>query len=164
MQHSYICCRVNQSTPTHPKNVACSVSRTRTTRVSHFSARQRPSLKTSARCHKTPLQATQPRIFSLCLEMTRHSTWKRNAIQVCIFRNNLSNRSCSVDGKADVRSDDQAGPCSSIVLDPHHVLVGQNRKTVDAKSYDDCLGQCLKTTEFKCKSGQYYADVRSGIQ
>uniref|UniRef100_A0A915JX69 Apple domain-containing protein n=1 Tax=Romanomermis culicivorax TaxID=13658 RepID=A0A915JX69_ROMCU len=54
---------------------------------------------------------------------------------------------------------DQAGNCPSIVLDPHHVIVGQNRKTVDASSYDQCLQQCLQTTEFKCKSGQYYADV-----
>lgn len=56
-------------------------------------------------------------------------------------------------------SADQAGQCSTIILDPHHVLVGYNRKTVDAKSYEDCLAQCLAAKDFKCNSGQYYSDV-----
>lgn len=57
---------------------------------------------------------------------------------------------------------DKAGTCTAIVLDPHHLIVGYNRKTVDASSYDQCLQQCLTAKQqfqFTCNSGQYYADA-----
>lgn len=49
--------------------------------------------------------------------------------------------------------------CTTIIIDPHHVLVGYDRKTYDAKSYDDCLTQCFTAKEIQCRAGQYYSDV-----
>jgi hypothetical protein len=58
---------------------------------------------------------------------------------------------------------DQTGNCGAVILDPRHLLVGFNRKTVDAASYDQCLQQCLSAKQnfqFTCNSGQFYPDTQ----
>lgn len=54
--------------------------------------------------------------------------------------------------------------CTSILMDPKHMLVGFNSKTLDSPSYSDCLQQCINAQAsfgFQCSSGMYYSDTTS---